>query len=90
MPGTGQKTHGRWIAPDGTVQQIVSERDEWSTKVNQALTAEGCPKVPVVNDGDVELKLAARMREQGATDRPGNAARDARDQPCAAPGVSGL
>lgn len=68
VPGTGQKTHGRWIAPDGTVQQIVSERDEWSTKVNQALTAEGCPKVPVVNDGDVELKLAARMREQGATD----------------------
>ncbi|MBM7810048.1 DddA-like double-stranded DNA deaminase toxin [Saccharothrix algeriensis] len=67
-PGTGQKTHGRWVAPDGSTQTIVSERDQWSTKVNEALTAEGCPKIPVITDGDVELKLAARMREEGPVD----------------------
>jgi len=44
VPGTGQKTHGRWIAPDGKVRQVVSGRDEWSGKVNEALTAEGCPR----------------------------------------------
>ncbi|MFE2755435.1 DddA-like double-stranded DNA deaminase toxin [Actinosynnema sp. NPDC059335] len=66
--GTGQKTHGRWIAPDGSTQRAVSGRDEWTPKINAALAAEGCPRLPVITEADVELKLAARMREQGAAD----------------------
>ncbi|MFC6093925.1 DddA-like double-stranded DNA deaminase toxin [Saccharothrix lopnurensis] len=66
--GTGQKTHGRWIAPDGSTQREISGRDEWTPKVNTALADEGCPRLPVVTDADVELKLAARMREQGPAD----------------------
>jgi hypothetical protein len=66
--GTGQKTHGRWTAPDGSTQRAVSGHDEWTPKVNAALAAEGCPRLPVVTDADVELKLAARMREQGTLD----------------------
>jgi hypothetical protein len=65
---TGRKTHGRWITPDGSTQQEISGQDEWTPKVNDALRAAGCPTLPVATSADVELKLAARMREQGATD----------------------
>ncbi|GAA3432829.1 hypothetical protein GCM10018954_024320 [Kutzneria kofuensis] len=68
VPGTGQKTHGRWVAQGGTAQQLVSGRDELSTKVNDQLRAQGCPWLPARTADDVELKLAALMREQGQTD----------------------
>jgi len=68
VPGTGQKTHGRWVAPDGAARPLISGRDELSTKVNDQLKAQGCPRLPARAADDVELKLAALMREQGQTD----------------------
>ncbi len=67
VSGTGRKTHGRWVGPDGAVHAIVSGGDEWTPKVNDALAAEGCPKIPVRVAVDVELKPAAWMRAEGET-----------------------
>ncbi|KJK44800.1 hypothetical protein UK23_28240 [Lentzea aerocolonigenes] len=66
--GSGQKTHGRWIAPDGSARSLVSGRDDLSSKVNEALKSQGCPQLPARAADDVELKLAALMRETGETD----------------------
>jgi hypothetical protein len=68
VPGTGQKTLGRWIAPDGTAQPLTSGRDVLSNKVNDELKAQGCPRLPARAGDDVELKLAALMRERGKSD----------------------
>ncbi|HEX4391505.1 MAG TPA: DddA-like double-stranded DNA deaminase toxin [Mycobacterium sp.] len=66
--GTGQKTHGRWIAPDGSARPAVSGRDEQAERVNEILSEMGCPTLPVVAATDVELKLAALMRDRGQAD----------------------
>ncbi|MEV6242260.1 DddA-like double-stranded DNA deaminase toxin [Lentzea sp. NPDC051838] len=66
--GSGQKTHGRWTASDGPSQAMISGRDDLSAKVNEALKKQGCPQLPARAADDVELKLAALMREKGATD----------------------
>ncbi|WP_052396027.1 DddA-like double-stranded DNA deaminase toxin [Kutzneria sp. 744] len=65
--GSGQKTHGRWVTPDGTAQPLISGRDELTEQVNDVLRRMGCPTLPVVASADVELKLATLMREQGRT-----------------------
>lgn len=65
---TGQKTHGRWLAPDGSAQSMISGRDGLSNQVNDALKTQGCPRLPARAADDVELKLAALMRDQGKTD----------------------
>ena len=63
--GSGQKTHGRWIAPGGTAQSVVSGRDELTERVNDVLRQLGCPTLPVIASADVEMKLATLMRDQG-------------------------
>lgn len=66
--GTGQKTHGRWIAPDGSTHSMISGRDDLTYQVNSALDNMGCPTLPIIASSDVELKLAALMLEKGSTD----------------------
>ena len=65
---SGQKTHGRWVAPDGSAQSMVSGEDELTARVNDVLKALGCPKLPARTASDVELKLAALMRDRGKMD----------------------
>lgn len=64
-PGTPrQKTHGRWVGPDGQVRPIVSGEDEGyaeSVKAFRDLGARGIPQ----RASDVEMKLAAYMRNHG-------------------------
>lgn len=60
-----QKTHGRWFAPGQDATELVSGVDALTERVNEALRAEGCPRRPVTAAADVELKLAAHMRDQG-------------------------
>ncbi|MFD7656979.1 DddA-like double-stranded DNA deaminase toxin [Actinosynnema sp. NPDC059797] len=64
VPRTGQKTHGRWIGSDGTVQQIMSGRDARADLADQQLAAKGMPG-QTVRSGDVEMKLAADMAVNG-------------------------
>jgi hypothetical protein len=64
VPNTGQKTHGRWIGPDGTVREIVSERDAGSVLVEQQLAAKGLHR-KITRAGDVEMKVAADMAANG-------------------------
>ncbi len=65
---SGQKTHGRWVAPDGSAQSTVSGVEELTARVNDVLTALGCAMLPARAAADVELKLAALMRDRGPTD----------------------
>ncbi|WP_253849684.1 DddA-like double-stranded DNA deaminase toxin [Actinosynnema pretiosum] len=62
--GTGQKTHGRWIGPDGRVRAIVSGRDADAALVHAQLAAKGMPDESSRNT-DVEQKLAAHMVASG-------------------------
>lgn len=80
--GTGRKTHGRWIDADGTVREMVSGEDEFSSKANRYLTILGIRKTPwTVNH--VELKLAARLREQhDLTGRPQHTTLVLNNVPC--------
>ncbi|WP_370964784.1 DddA-like double-stranded DNA deaminase toxin [Amycolatopsis sp. cg9] len=64
----GQKTHGRWFAPGAAPSAVTSGQDALSQRVNDVLQAAGCPKLPVTASADVELKIAAAMRDQGITD----------------------
>ncbi|ACU35845.1 DddA-like double-stranded DNA deaminase toxin [Actinosynnema mirum] len=64
VPNTGQKTHGRWIGPDGQARPIVSGRDDKSVLVNPLLRGKGAPG-PTRRDSDVEMKLAAHMAARG-------------------------
>ncbi|MCP3805111.1 hypothetical protein NLX83_38185 [Allokutzneria sp. A3M-2-11 16] len=66
--GRRQKTHGRWIGPDGGVRTIVSGEDERTPQINDTLRSMGCPRVPIATAADVEMKLVALMREKGADD----------------------
>lgn len=62
--GSGQKTHGRWIGPDGAVQPIVSGKDPDSESADIRLERLGMPG-RAARAADVELKLAARMAREG-------------------------
>lgn len=62
--GTGQKTHGRWIGPDGTVEQMVSGRDDDWRLAEERLKQLGMP-FRSTKTSDVEMKVAARMAERG-------------------------
>ncbi|MEV0678847.1 DddA-like double-stranded DNA deaminase toxin [Actinosynnema sp. NPDC050436] len=62
--GAGQKTHGRWIGPDGTVREIVSGNDPRTRLVNQQLAAKGWED-GTARDSDVEMELAADMAANG-------------------------
>jgi len=64
QPGKGQKTHGRWIGPDGRARSIVSGRDEDAALVDRELQARGMPG-KAARTSDVEMKLAARMARHG-------------------------
>lgn len=47
---------------------MISGWDGLSELVNDALRTEGCDRLPARAAADVELKLAALMREKGRTD----------------------
>ncbi|QXV57347.1 hypothetical protein CVV72_10205 [Amycolatopsis sp. TNS106] len=66
--GRGVKTQGRWFAPGKTMAPISSGRDKYTEQVNQVLADAGCPYVPVTVAADVELKIAAEMRDKGITE----------------------
>jgi hypothetical protein len=61
----GRKTHGRWSGADGAIRSIISGRDELADKARQYLRDMGIPRVPA-RTSDVELKIAAHMRDTGA------------------------
>ncbi|MET9266640.1 DddA-like double-stranded DNA deaminase toxin [Amycolatopsis sp. NPDC004079] len=63
--GRGVKTHGRLLTDDGGSQAVTSGRDEWTDRVNQVVKEAGCPYTPMTASADVELKVAARMRDTG-------------------------
>lgn len=62
----GRKTHGRWIGPDGRVNETVSGRDDDAALALRQLQAKGIPRKPL-RTSDIEMKLAARMAENGVT-----------------------
>ncbi|MFC6090827.1 DddA-like double-stranded DNA deaminase toxin [Saccharothrix lopnurensis] len=64
VPNSGQKTHGRWIAPDGTVRAVRSGFDHDSALVQNQLARMGMPGGSG-RSGDVEQKLAAHMVANG-------------------------
>jgi hypothetical protein len=60
--GSGQKTHGRWVGPDGVAHEIVSGRDEDSAAALQVLRTRGLPlRSEPAAISHVEQKLAALM-----------------------------
>ncbi|ASR36616.1 hypothetical protein BAY61_18230 [Prauserella marina] len=63
--GRGQKTHGRWWSTDVEAVPITSGVDARSKRVNDILLQQGCRYVPVTTSADVELKVAAQMRDEG-------------------------
>ncbi|EHR53464.1 hypothetical protein SacmaDRAFT_5316 [Saccharomonospora marina XMU15] len=76
--GRGVKTQGRWFAPGKTMSAVTSGRDGWTDRVNQVVKEAGCPYVPLTAAADVELKIAAEMRDTGIT----NATVVVNNQPC--------
>lgn len=66
--GRGVKTHGRWFAPGTNTAAVASGRDERTERVNEIVKEAGCPFVPLTAAADVELKIAAEMRDSGITD----------------------
>ncbi|MEW2508304.1 DddA-like double-stranded DNA deaminase toxin [Amycolatopsis sp. NPDC047767] len=66
--GRGVKTHGRWFAPGKNTTAVTSGRDAWTDRVNKVLKEAGCQFVPLTAAADVELKIAAEMRDTGITD----------------------
>ncbi|WIX78923.1 SCP1.201-like deaminase [Amycolatopsis carbonis] len=68
VPRTGQKTVGRWFAPGKTGTALMSGHDDRAGRVNEILKDAGCPKRPLTAAADVELKLAAEMRDDGIMD----------------------
>jgi Double-stranded DNA deaminase toxin A len=64
VPGTGQKTHGRWIGPDGQAHELVSGKGEYYDESEQAFRELDAPG-RMLRASDVEMKLAAHMRAKG-------------------------
>ncbi|CAL9474166.1 hypothetical protein SUDANB95_02886 [Actinosynnema sp. ALI-1.44] len=61
---SGQKTHGRWIRPDGAVEPMVSGRDVDADSADEQLEKLDMPG-RAARAADVEMKLAARMVREG-------------------------
>jgi hypothetical protein len=59
--GTGQKTHGRWIGPDGAVHTEVSSKDAKHEQAIQFFREIKARRIPL-RASDVEMKLAVHMR----------------------------
>jgi len=60
-----RRTHGRWIGPDGQVGSIVSGEDEFYAESVKAFPALGLRRGLPRRASDVEMKLAAYMRNHG-------------------------
>ncbi|WP_424188301.1 DddA-like double-stranded DNA deaminase toxin [Actinokineospora sp. G85] len=60
--GPRLRTHGRWVDPDGEVRPIVSGQDEMYTEAVAAFPALGLRRGIPSRASDVEMKLAAHMR----------------------------
>ncbi|GAA3886060.1 hypothetical protein GCM10022243_58600 [Saccharothrix violaceirubra] len=63
-PRSGQKTHGRWLGPDGQVRNVVSGKDHRSELARQRLYDAGVRRTVAVLS-DVEMKIAAEMAATG-------------------------
>ncbi|MFD8497696.1 DddA-like double-stranded DNA deaminase toxin [Amycolatopsis sp. NPDC059657] len=64
----GVKTVGTWFAPGEAGTAITSGRDDRTERVDEILKEAGCDRRPITAAADVELKLAAEMRDNGITD----------------------
>ncbi|WP_433259875.1 DddA-like double-stranded DNA deaminase toxin [Actinosynnema sp. CS-041913] len=64
VAGSGQKTRGYWIGADGTVQPVVSGRDDDADEADTRLRDMGMPRKSA-KTGDAEIKLATRMVREG-------------------------
>jgi hypothetical protein len=60
-----RRTHGRWIGPDGQARPIVSGEDELYAESVKAFPALGLRRGLPRRASDVEMKLAAYMRNHG-------------------------
>ncbi|MFK0244608.1 DddA-like double-stranded DNA deaminase toxin [Amycolatopsis azurea] len=68
-PGVrGVKTQGQWFAPGKDATTITSGLDDRTGRVDEILRESGCTMRPVTAAADVELKLAAEMRDSGITE----------------------
>jgi hypothetical protein len=68
VSGSGQKTHGRWVGPDGTDHPVVSGRDADSTAAWEMLKRRGITAwAEPIAVSHVEQKLAARMVREKIT-----------------------
>ncbi|WIV60701.1 DddA-like double-stranded DNA deaminase toxin [Amycolatopsis nalaikhensis] len=76
-----QKTHGVWTAPGRAAAALASSRGGYADRVNEVLKEAGCPRLPVTASRDVELQIAAEMRDAGITD----ATVVINNQPCTGP-----
>jgi hypothetical protein len=82
VPGSGQKTHGRWIGPDGTDRPIVSGRDADSAAAWELLKERGLSaRTEPVAVSHAEQKLAARM----VRDKIAHATLVINNRPCRGP-----
>lgn len=61
LSSTGQKTHGRWIDPDGNVHREMSGKDRNSEMALRFFEEIRARRIPVTVV-DVEIKLAIHMR----------------------------
>ncbi|WP_103349684.1 DddA-like double-stranded DNA deaminase toxin [Amycolatopsis sp. CA-128772] len=77
----GQKTHGVWTAPGKGAAALASGKGSYADRVNEVLQEAGCPRLPVTASRDVELQIAAEMRDTGITD----ATVAINNQPCTGP-----
>ncbi|WP_168200990.1 DddA-like double-stranded DNA deaminase toxin [Allokutzneria sp. NRRL B-24872] len=64
VPRSGQKTHGRWIGPDGTAHAEISGRDAKYERAIQFFKDMRVSRIPS-KASDVEMKLAVHMRVNG-------------------------
>ncbi|SDU67371.1 DddA-like double-stranded DNA deaminase toxin [Amycolatopsis keratiniphila] len=64
----GVKTQGQWFAPGKKAEPIASGLDDRTDRVDEILKESGCSMRPVTAAADVELKLAAEMRDSGITE----------------------
>ncbi|MEU3624843.1 hypothetical protein BS329_18025 [Amycolatopsis coloradensis] len=68
-PGVrGVKTQGQWFSPGKEAEPITSGLDDRTDRVDEILKESGCTMRPVTAAADVELKLAAEMRDSGITE----------------------
>ncbi|GAA4005881.1 SCP1.201-like deaminase [Allokutzneria multivorans] len=64
VPRSGQKTHGRWIGPDGSTHTEISGRDAKYERAIQFFKDMRVSRIPS-KASDVEMKLAVHMRVNG-------------------------